>query len=113
MVTWKSSHSSKPTSKEGERDWKSDLDTTLQHDYEAGVEVKSLLSEVMEEVDGRLAVTDVDSSGQRYVKFWIDDFPTSLVEEQAAHHAAEEYAAEGEAQQLPASIPAFSESVMP
>ena len=34
------------------------------------VEVRSLLStDVMEEVDGRLAVTDVDATGQRYAKF--------------------------------------------
>ena len=61
----------------------------------------------MEEVDGRLAVTDVDSNGHRYVKFWIDEFHGSPVGEEAAHHAAEEYAAEREPQQLPASIPAF------
>ena len=43
------------------------FDPPLQHDYEAGVEVRSLLStEVMEEVDGRLAVTAVDSNGQIY-----------------------------------------------
>ena len=76
---------------------------------EAGVEVRSLLStEVMEEVDGRLAVTDVDSNGQRYVKFWIDEFHNSPAEEQAAHHAAEEHGAERELQQPPASILAFS-----
>ena len=60
------------------------FETPTQHDYEAGVEVRSLLStEVMEEIAGRLAVTDVDSSGQRLVKFWIDDFPSSPAEEYA------------------------------
>ena len=41
--------------------------------------LRSLLSistEVMEEVDGRLVVTDVDPNGQRLVKFWIDDIPS-------------------------------------
>ena len=53
------------------------FDTLLQYDYEAGVEVRSLLStEVVEETDGRLAVTDVDAAGQRFVKFWIDAFMT-------------------------------------
>ena len=52
--------------------------TPLQHDYEAVVEVKCLLStEVMEEIDGRLAVTDVDSNGKRYAKIWNDDFPST------------------------------------
>ena len=62
---------------------------------------------MMEEVDGRLAVTDVDSNGQRYVKFCIDEFHSNPAEEQAAHHVAEEYVAERERQQLPASILAF------
>ena len=54
------------------------FETPLQHDYETGVEVRSLLSaEVMEEVDGRMAVTDVDPNGQRRVKFWIADLPSS------------------------------------
>ena len=45
------------------------IDTRLQHDYYAGVEVRSLLStEVMEEIDGRLAVIDVDSNQNRFVK---------------------------------------------
>ena len=37
------------------------FETPIQHDYEAGVEVRSLLStEQLEEIDGRLAVLDVD-----------------------------------------------------
>ena len=48
------------------------FDAPLQHGYEAGVEARSLLStEVMEEVDRRLAVTDMDPNGQRYVKFGL------------------------------------------
>ena len=45
------------------------FETPIQHDYEAGVEVRSLLStEQLEEVDDRLAVTDVDPhSGTRFV----------------------------------------------
>ena len=39
-----------------------------------GVEVRALLStEAVEEVDGWMAVTDVDATGQRCVKFWMDD----------------------------------------
>ena len=52
------------------------FETPIQHDYEAGVEVRSVLStERLEEIDGRLAVTDEDSHahGVRYVKFWVDD----------------------------------------
>ena len=49
------------------------FETPIQHDYEAGVEVRSLLpTEQPEEVDGRLAVYDVDpSSGTRFVKFYL------------------------------------------
>ena len=49
------------------------FETPIQHDYEAGVEVRSLLpTEQLEEVDGRLAVYDVDpSSGTRFVKFGL------------------------------------------
>ena len=47
------------------------FETPIQHDYEAGVEVRSLLStEQLEEIDGRLAVTDVDPQYRtRYVRF--------------------------------------------
>ena len=53
------------------------FETPIQHDYEAGVEVRSLLStEQLEEVDDRLAVTDVDPhSGSRFVRFWVDEIP--------------------------------------
>ena len=47
--------------------------------------MRSLLStELMEEIDGRLTVTDVDPSGNRFVKFWIDDFPSSPAGEATA-----------------------------
>ena len=37
------------------------FETPIQHDYEAGVEVRSLLpTEQLEETDGRLAVLDID-----------------------------------------------------
>ena len=50
------------------------FETPIQHNYEAGVEVRSLLStEQLEEIDGRLAVTDIDPhSGTRFVQFWVD-----------------------------------------
>ena len=53
------------------------FETPIQHDYEAAVEVRSLLpTEQLEEVDGRLAVLDVDpSSGTRFVRFWVDEIP--------------------------------------
>ena len=56
------------------------FEAPIQHDYEAGVEVRLLLStERLEEMDGRLAVTDEDpyALGVRYVKFWIDEAPGS------------------------------------
>ena len=53
------------------------FETPIQHDYEEGVEVRSLLSsEQLEEMDGRLAVVDVSpTSGVRVVKFWVDEMP--------------------------------------
>ena len=57
------------------------FETPIQHDYEVGVEVRSLLpTERLEEMEGRLAVTDEDSSGNRYVKFWVDENSTSPTE---------------------------------
>ena len=67
------------------------FETPIQHDYEAGVEVRSLLpTERLEEMDGRLAVTDEDphASGARYVKFWVDEAPNSP--EGSRIHADEE-----------------------
>ena len=53
------------------------FETPIQHDYEEGVEVRSLLSsEQLEEIDGRLAVVDVSpTSGARVVRFWVDEVP--------------------------------------
>ena len=53
------------------------FETPIQHDYEEGVEVRSLLSsEHLEEIDGRLAVVDTSSvSGTRVVRFWVDEPP--------------------------------------
>ena len=50
------------------------FETPIQHDYEAGVEVRSLLpTEQLEEIDDHLAVLDVDpSTGTRFVKFWVE-----------------------------------------
>ena len=56
------------------------FETPIQHDCEAGVEVRSLLpTEQLEEADGRLAVTDEDpqNPGVRTVKFWVDEVPSS------------------------------------
>ena len=59
------------------------FETPIQHDYEAGVEVRSLLpTEQLEEIDGRLAVLDIDPvSGTRFVRFWVDEVPLSASEE--------------------------------
>ena len=67
------------------------FETPIQHDYEADVEVRSLLpTERLEEVDGRLAVTDEDphASGVRCVRFWVDDAPNRP--EGSRSHADEE-----------------------
>ena len=59
------------------------FETPIQHDYEASVEVRSLLpTERLEEMDGRLAVTDEDSHtpGVRFVKFWVDEAPSGSEE---------------------------------
>ena len=55
----------------------------IQHDYEAGVEVRSLLpTEQLEETDGSLAVLDVDpATGTRFVRFWVDETPFNAAEE--------------------------------
>ena len=55
----------------------------IRHNYEAGVEVRSLLStKQLVEIDGRLAVTDEDlhSPGSRFVRFWVDEVPISTEE---------------------------------
>ena len=59
------------------------FEAPIQHDCEAGVEVRSLLpTEQLEEVDGRLAVLNTDPvSGTRLVKFWVDEVPLSASEE--------------------------------
>ena len=72
------------------------FETPIQHDYEAGTEVRSLLlTERLEEIDGRLAVTDeavtdedLHSLGTSYVKFWVDEAPNSP--ESSRSHADEE-----------------------
>ena len=64
------------------------FETPIQHNYEAGVEVRSLLpTEQLEEIDGRLVVLDVDpSSGTRFVRFWVDEIPLST---EAGNHEEE------------------------
>ena len=54
------------------------FETPIQHDYEAGVVVRSLLpTEQLEEIDDCLAVLDVDPvTGTRFVKFWVDEIPS-------------------------------------
>ena len=51
------------------------FETPIQHDYEEGVEVRSLLSsEQLEEIDGRMAIVDTSPmSGARVVRFWVDE----------------------------------------
>ena len=55
------------------------FETPIQHDYEVGAEVRSLLpTEQLEEVEGRLVVTDADPHhpGTRSVRFWVDEAPS-------------------------------------
>ena len=60
------------------------FETPIQHDYEEGVEVRSLLaSEQLEEIDGRLAIVDTSPAiGERVVRFWVDEVP--LLDESAS-----------------------------
>ena len=53
------------------------FETPIQHDYEEGVEVRSLLSsEQLEEIDGRLAVVDHSPTSRvRVVRFLVDETP--------------------------------------
>ena len=56
------------------------FETPIQHDYEVGAEVRSLLpTERLEEINGRLAVTDenLHNPGTRFVRFWVDEAPSS------------------------------------
>ena len=54
------------------------FETPIQHDYEAGVEVRSLPpTERLEEMEGRWVV---DSSGNRYVKFWLTNLDLPVEE---------------------------------
>ena len=57
------------------------FETPIQHDYEAGVEVRSLLpTEQLEEIDDRPAVLDIDpATGTRFVKFWVDEIPDAKI----------------------------------
>ena len=89
--------------------FQSDLDTLLQYDCGERVEVRTLLStEAVEKVDGFMAVTDVDATGQRYVRFWIDDTHDSSVEERAAPRVADEYE-----EVLPSREPPVSATTLP
>ena len=65
----------------------------FEHDYEVGAEVRSLLpTEQLEEMDGRLAVTDENphNPGTRSVRFWVDEAPSSP--EGSRSHVDEELA---------------------
>ena len=57
----------------------------LRHPVASRLRTRSLLStEMVEEVEGWMAVTDVDANDQRYVKFCIDDAHDPPTEEQEA-----------------------------
>ena len=56
------------------------FETPIQHDYEVGAEARSLLpTERLEEINGRLAVTDENphNPGTRSVRVWVDEAPSS------------------------------------
>ena len=83
------------------------VETPIQHDYEAGVEARSLLStEELEEIDGRFTVVDVDSSGNRFIRFWVDG-PPGVPMEELLHLPAEEHVEARSSQQFQAKIPQF------
>ena len=109
MVTRRCGYSAKSRIKRAREIGSLIFETPLQHDYGAGVEVRSLLStEAMEEINARMAVTDIDPNAQVYVKFWNDDFPSSPREEHAVQRPVEELAATRDLPQFPMSVPAFS-----
>ena len=57
------------------------FETPIQHDYE----VRSLLvTERLETIERRQAVTDVASCANRFVKFWVDDTPARPMGESTA-----------------------------
>ena len=69
------------------------FETPIQHDYEVGAEVRSLLptEQQLEEIDGRLAVTDENPHNPetRFVRFWVDEAPSSP--EGSKSHGDEEH----------------------
>ena len=68
------------------------FETPIQHNYEVGAEVRSLLpTEQLEEIDGRLAVTDENphNPGTRFVRCWVDEVPISP--ESSRSHGDEEH----------------------
>ena len=84
------------------------FETPMQHDYEAGVEVRSLVStEELEEIDVKLAAVDVDSTGNRFSRFWVDGPPGVPTEGRTTTPAAEEHAAVRSSQQFQARVPPF------
>ena len=60
------------------------FETPIQHDYEEGVEVRSLLSSAqLEEIDGRMAIVDTSpTSGARVVRFWVSGTRTPVPTDQ-------------------------------
>ena len=68
--------------------------------------MRTLLStETVEEIDGCMAMTDVDAAGQRCVKFWIDNTHDSSIGEQAVQHVADEYREASPSQEPSVSVP--------
>ena len=99
MVSWRHSYLLRNQEARRVRDIGSLIfETPIQHDYKAGVEVRSLLpTERLEELDGRLAITDEDSNGNRYLKVWVDDAPGvrlkvgTLLQEEKKHLVVPQY----------------------
>ena len=69
------------------------FETPIQHDYEAGVEVRSLLpTERLEEIDNRLVVVDVGpTTGTQFVKFWVDENPSGTDGSHAPHRERDNF----------------------
>ena len=67
------------------------FDCPLRHGYEEGVEVRTLLpaEQLEEEREGCTVLTDADSDGNRYTKFWVHASPDSHQDEGDVQHMFE------------------------
>ena len=67
----------------------------------------SYSAEELQEIDGRLAVVDVDSRGNRFVRFWVDSLLDVPMEERTNTLAAEEHVEARDTRHVQAMVPPF------